>query len=187
MKERLIAHKADAFLSRDLVRLQDKAEVEADLQAYLVRESDPEALRELLTELEFFTLLKSDVPAAKVETEGFILIRQREELEQFVEQLGEQLQRVGQLVVDTETTSLDPLEAQLVGISLCAETKQAWYLPCGHRDEKGELLPDQLALQDIVDLLGPLLTDSSFPKIGHNLNTITPSWQPVLSIQYKGG
>ena len=34
---------------------------------------------------------------------------------------------------------------------------------------KGELLPDQLALQDIVDLLGPLLTDSSLPKIGHNL------------------
>ncbi|CAK8721816.1 DNA polymerase I [Candidatus Electrothrix laxa] len=169
MKERLIAHKEDAFLSRDLVRLQDKAEVEADVQAYLVRESDPEALRELLTELEFFTLLKSDVPAAKVATDGFALVRQRDELEQLVKQLIQQRQGAGQLVVDTETTSLDPLEAKLVGISLCIETKQAWYLPCGHRDAVGNLLPDQLALQDIVDLLGPLLTDSTLPKIGHNL------------------
>jgi DNA polymerase-1 len=169
MKERLIAHKEDAFLSRDLVRLQDKAEVEADLSAYLVREPDPEALRELLTELEFFTLLKSDVPAAKVATEGFALIRQRDELAQLVEQLEEQLQSAGQLVVDTETTSLDPLEAELVGISLCMETRQAWYLPCGHRDTAGELLPEQLSLQDIADLLGPLLTDPALPKIGHNL------------------
>ncbi|MGB5685935.1 MAG: DNA polymerase I, partial [Candidatus Electrothrix sp.] len=156
-------------------RLQDKAEVEADVQAYLVRESDPDALRELLTELEFFALLKSDVPAAKVSTDGFALVRQRQELERLIDQLGEQLgERLqgtghGHLVVDTETTSLDPLEAELVGISLCTETNQAWYLPCGHRDTEGNLLPDQLALQDIVDLLGPLLTDSSLPKIGHNL------------------
>ncbi|MCI5165954.1 MAG: DNA polymerase I, partial [Candidatus Electrothrix sp. GM3_4] len=165
IKEQLIAHKADAFLARDLVRLQDKAEVETDVQAYLVREPDPEALRDLLTELEFFALLKSDVPAAKVATDGFSLVRQRAE----VERLVEQLQGAEHLVVDTETTSLDPLEAELVGISLCAETKQAWYLPCGHRDIEGNLLPDQLTLQDIVDLLGPLLTDSSLPKIGHNL------------------
>ncbi len=169
MKERLIAHKADAFLSRDLVRLEEKAEVEANLSAYQVGDPDPEALRELLTELEFFTLLKSDVPAAKVTTDGFILVQQRDELERLIDQLREQLQGAGQLVVDTETTSLDPLEAELVGISLCADTKQAWYLPCGHRDTEGNLLPDQLALQDIVDLLGPLLTDTSLPKIGHNL------------------
>ncbi|MCW5212605.1 DNA polymerase I, partial [Desulfobulbus sp. TB] len=169
MKERLIAHKEDAYLSRDLVRLEEKAKVEADIQAYQVGEPDPEALRELLTELEFFTLLKSDVPAAKVATEGFVLIRQREELTQLVEKLEEQLQGTGHVVVDTETTSLDPLEADLVGISLCVDSKQAWYLPCGHRDIEGNILPDQLALQDIADLIGPLLTDSGLAKIGHNL------------------
>lgn len=169
MKERLIAHKTDAFLSRDLVRLEEKAKVEDDIQAYQVGEPDPEALRELLTELEFFTLLKSDVPAAKVTTDGFFLIRQRDELAQLVKQLEEQLQGTGHIVVDTETTSLDPLEAKLVGISLCVDTEQAWYLPCGHRDDEGELLPDQLTLQDIADLIGPLLTDPSLAKIGHNL------------------
>ena len=169
MKERLIAHKEDAFLSRELVRLQDKAEVETDLQAYQVSDPDPDALRELLTELEFFTLLKSDVPAAKVATEGFVLVRQRDELEQLVKVIGKQLQGAGHLVVDTETTSLDPLQAELVGISLCVETKQAWYLPCGHRDSEGNLLADQLTVQDIVDLLGTLLTDPAIAKIGHNL------------------
>ncbi|MCI5132462.1 MAG: DNA polymerase I, partial [Candidatus Electrothrix sp. EH2] len=169
MKERLIAHKEDAFLSRDLVRLEEKAAVEGDIQAYQVGEPDPEALRELLTELEFFTLLKSDVPAAKVATDGFALIQQREELAQLVDQLAEQLQGAGRLVVDTETTSLDPLEAELVGLSLCVDRKQAWYLPCGHRDDEGKLLPEQLALQDIIDILGPLLTDPGLAKIGHNL------------------
>jgi DNA polymerase-1 len=165
MKERLIEHRDAAFLSRDLVRLQDKAEVEADLQAYRVREPDPDALRSLLTEMEFFTLLKSDVPAAKIATDGFILVRQRDDLKRLVEQL----QTAEHLVLDTETTSLDPLEAELVGISLCTDTEQAWYIPCGHRDEQGELLPDQLTQQDIVDLLGPLLTDPALAKIGHNL------------------
>ncbi|MCI5223359.1 MAG: DNA polymerase I, partial [Candidatus Electrothrix sp. AR4] len=165
MKERLIEHKAAAFLSRELVRLEEKAKVETNLSAYQVIEPDPEALRELLTEMEFFTLLKSDVPAAKVTTDNFSLVRQRNELERLVEQL----QGANWLVVDTETTSLDPLEAELVGISLCINTKQAWYLPCGHRDKQGELLPDQLALQDIVDLLKPLLTDPALAKIGHNL------------------
>ncbi|XOF32831.1 MAG: DNA polymerase I [Candidatus Electrothrix sp. YB6] len=165
MKERLIAHRDDAFLSRDLVRLQDQAEVETELSAYQVTEPDPEALRALLTELEFFTLLKADVPAAKVSTDGFVLVRQREELEQLVRQLH----GAEHLVVDTETTSLDPLAAELVGISLCTDTEQAWYLACGHRDEQGELLPDQLSLQDIIDLLGPLLTDPAVAKIGHNL------------------
>ncbi|MCI5190830.1 MAG: DNA polymerase I, partial [Candidatus Electrothrix sp. AS4_5] len=73
------------------------------------------------------------------------------------------------LVVDTETTSLDPLQAELVGVSLCTETKQAWYLPCGHRNKEGQLVPDQLTLHDVVDLLGPLLTDPDIAKIGHNL------------------
>ncbi len=171
MKERLIAHKEDAYLSRDLVRLEEKAKVEGNIQAYQVGEPDPEALRVLLTELEFFTLLKSDVPAAKIDTKGFTLIRQQEELEQLVDQLVEQFgeQGAGHLVVDTETTSLDPLQAELVGVSLCTETKQAWYLPCGHRNKEGQLVPGQLTLQDIVDHLGPLLTDPDIAKIGHNL------------------
>jgi DNA polymerase-1 len=165
MKERLIEHRQDAFLSRDLIRLETGAEVPADPAAYQIREADGEALRQLLTELEFTRLLKSEVPAARVDTAGFALIQERKELEQ----LCQQLKNADFLVVDTETTSLDPLAAQLVGVSLCTDTKQAWYIPCGHRDEGGDLLPGQLTLEDILELLGPLLTDPALAKIGHNL------------------
>jgi len=165
MKERLIAQQDDAFLSRDLIRLNMHAEVPADPAEYRVREPDSDSLRALLTELEFFTLLKSDVPAARIETNTFVLVRKRAELEALVQELG----RGKQLVVDTETTSLDTLAAELVGISLCTTTEKAWYIACGHRDEQGELLPDQLSLEDIKELVGPLLADTSLAKIGHNL------------------
>ncbi len=165
MKERLIAHRDDAFLSRDLIRLNYEADVPEDPAEYRVRESDPDALREVLTELEFFTLLKSDVPAAQVDAAGFVLVQSRNELET----LAAELAKAEQLVLDTETTSLDPLAAELVGISLCVDTKKAWYVPCGHRDEDGNLLPDQFTLADIGEVIGPLLTNPSLAKIGHNL------------------
>uniref|UniRef100_UPI0040573AA6 DNA polymerase I n=1 Tax=Candidatus Electronema sp. TaxID=2698783 RepID=UPI0040573AA6 len=165
VKENLLAHREDAFLARELVQLREQAEVETDLEKYRIAAPDAGLLRELLTELEFTSLLKSDVPAAGLDTAGFQLISRRDELER----LADELRTAEYLVIDTETTSLDPLLAELVGLSLCTGIGQAWYLPCGHRDALGQLLPEQLHRQDILELVGPLLTDSRLPKIGHNL------------------
>ena len=165
MKERLIEHKDDAFLARDLIRLKMNAEVPTDLADYQVREPDPDSLRELLTELEFFSMISSQVPPSAINTDSFTLVNQRGELEKLARQLAE----TDQLVIDTETTSLDTLAAELVGISLCVDSSQAWYLPCGHRDAEGNLLQDQLSLADLTELLGPLLLNDKIAKIGHNL------------------
>ncbi|NOQ47211.1 MAG: DNA polymerase I, partial [Desulfobulbaceae bacterium] len=67
MKERIIDHRDDAFLSRDLIRLNKEVDVPADADAYRLREPDVESLRSLLTELEFFSLIKEDAPAKKVD------------------------------------------------------------------------------------------------------------------------
>lgn len=179
LKERLLRHRADAFLSRDLIRLNSEARVPDQPEAYQRRKPDPDALRSLLAELEFFTLLKTDVPARKVETKGFSLVQSRAQLAE----LGRQLAGAGHLVVDTETTSLDQLTARLVGISLCVNTDTAWYLPCGHRDREAHLLPQQLPLREIVDFLRPFLEDPDLPKIGHNLKY---DWA-VLSSPHNGG
>jgi DNA polymerase-1 len=165
VKENLLAHREGAFLSRELVRLNEQAEVETDLEKYRVAAPDAGLLRELLTELEFTSLLKSDVPAAGLDCAGFQLISRRDELER----LAAELRAAEYLVIDTETTSLDPLLAELVGLSLCTAVGQAWYLACGHRDALGQLLPEQLDKQDVLDLIGPLLADARLPKIGHNL------------------
>lgn len=165
VKENLLAYREDAFLARELVRLNEQAEVARDVEQYRVAAPDISLLRELLTELEFTSLLKSDVPAAGLDSAGFQLICRRDELER----LATELRKAAYLVIDTETTSLDPLQAELVGLSLCTDIGPAWYLACGHRDALGQLLPEQLDRQDILDCIGPLLTDAHLPKIGHNL------------------
>lgn len=179
VKEQLLAHRADAFLARDLIRLNGEVAVPPSPEAYRRRDPDPEALRTLLTELEFFTLLKTEVPASKVDSRGFALVHSGGELAEVVRQLA----RADFLVVDTETSSLDPLTADLVGVSLCATLDAAWYLPCGHRDEDGALLPGQLTVAEIVAALRPLLEDPQRPKIGHNLKY---DWT-VLSSPRNGG
>ncbi len=68
--------------------------------------------------------------------------------------------------VDTETTSLDPFKARLVGISLAVEPGHAAYIPVGHRYAGA---PDQLPLERVLDKLRPWLEGSQFPKLGQHL------------------
>lgn len=179
MKERLVAHKDDAFLSRKLIRLNHEAQVPGNAEDYLLGEPDNNLLRELLTELEFHTLLKSEVPASRVDTLGFSLVQNRLQLDELIIHL----KKAVHLVVDTETTSLDPLVARLVGISLCVDTGRAWYIPCGHCDKQGELLSDQLPLVEVVSALRPFFEDRKLPKIGHNLKY---DWAILSAPQNEG-
>ncbi len=165
MKERLIKHRDDAFLSRDLVRLCDTVDVICDPKAYIVREPDNEKLRSLLTELEFSSLMAADTSGQKVATTGFSLVRTASELDRMIRELAE-----GKcLVVDTETDSLDARQAILVGISLCVQCERAWYIPLAHCDAEGTTIAGQLELDDVLAALRPFLEDTSLPKVGHNL------------------
>ncbi|GAB4341939.1 MAG: DNA polymerase I [Desulfobulbaceae bacterium] len=179
MKERLLAHKDDAFLSRKLIRLNHEARVPEGPEDYLVGEPDGEALRALFGELEFHSLLRSDAPASKVDAGGFSLVQTLAQLREVVAEI----QRAERLVIDTETTSLDPITARLVGISLCVDTKRAWYIPCGHCDRDGELLAGQLSMEEVVQALRPFLEDRKLPKIGHNLKY---DWAVLSAPQNEG-
>jgi DNA polymerase-1 len=79
-------------------------------------------------------------------------------------ELCRKLEGVQVLSIDTETTSTDPMRAELVGISLAFETGQGYYLPLGHRT--GE---EQLPVAQILEALRPVLTSPQVAKIGHNL------------------
>jgi DNA polymerase-1 len=83
---------------------------------------------------------------------------------------------IGVIAVDTETTSLDPMQAQLCGFSLALSPNEACYVPIGHQKEGGGdglfaagLAPDQIAEADALGLLKPLLEDGSVLKVGQNL------------------
>jgi len=61
------------------------------------------------------------------------------------------------------------LSANLVGISICLDDGEAWYLPCGHRTVEGALVSGQLSVKTIVHALQPVLAHPGTIKIGHNL------------------
>jgi DNA polymerase-1 len=82
---------------------------------------------------------------------------------------------IGHVAVDTETTSLDEMRAELVGISLCVDAGRAAYIPLGHKQGGGdlfgssELVAGQLPLQTVLDALKPVLEDAAILKIGQNM------------------
>ena len=82
-----------------------------------------------------------------------------------LDELAARLHSARVISVDTETTSTDPMRAELVGISLAVDTETGYYLPVGHAAPPGSQLP----LAEIIRRLGPLLADPHIPKAGHNL------------------
>lgn len=165
MKERLIESRESAFLSRDLIRLKEDAVIPGEPERYVLVQGDEARLAELYTELEFSSFLKEIDTSEKISTDKFIRIGTEDKLRSVVEELlGKK-----QVVIDTETTSLDARRARLVGISLCCDLERAWYIPIGHLNVDGTRLDGQLDEQVVRELLTPLLLSEGILKIGHNL------------------
>jgi len=164
LKEKLHTHRDIAFLSRRLIALRTDLATPA-AQEYALPAPDNEKLRRLYTFLDFSRLLKKETSSAPLDSSGFARI----DSEAALAALCTRLHRAPFLVLDTETTSLDPLEAELVGISLCADAEKAWYLPIGHCHADGGTIPGQLPLAAVKAALSPLLENPDLPKLGHNI------------------
>jgi DNA polymerase-1 len=82
-----------------------------------------------------------------------------------LDELAARLQSARVISIDTETTSTDPMRAELVGISIAVDAETGYYLPVGHEAPPGS----QLSLKAIAKGIGPLLVDPKIPKVGHNL------------------
>ena len=109
-----------------------------------------------------------------VDRSAYVLVQDIAQLNRFVARA----QQLGVVAVDTETTSLDPFRAELVGISLAVAPNEACYIPLGHVGavRPGEMdlaaagdRPKQLAMRDVFAALRPLLLDPTVLKVGHNL------------------
>ncbi|ADH86626.1 DNA polymerase I [Desulfurivibrio alkaliphilus] len=184
LREKLAAHRQDAQLARRLIRLKDDLELPTSLDDYTLPPPDQDKLRQLFTELEFTRLIKSELQAEKIAADAFQLINSLDQLHELVAILAAD---PAPLVIDTETTSLDPLQAELVGISLtlaapgsdeseakasrtaAGENGACWYLPIAHRREDGSAAANQLPLAEVRRALAPLLADDRRLKLGHNL------------------
>jgi DNA polymerase I len=108
----------------------------------------------------------ADVPA---QSSLFDAVERHYETVSTEAQLDVWLQRIDKATltaVDTETTSLDPMTAQLVGISLCCEVGTAAYIPVAHRYQD---VPPQLSRELVLQKMKSWLEDDSKPKVGQNL------------------
>ncbi len=162
-RDRLLAHKAQALLSRRLVTIDDRAPVDFDPQALRAQDPDEKALAEVFQELEFRQLQQEFRAAPRQAPETrYSAILTLEALENLLEKLG----RCRLFAVDTETTSENPMAAELVGISVACERHEAAYIPCGHRYIGA---PEQLSREMVLTRLKPVLADGRIAKVGQNI------------------
>ncbi len=188
-RQNLIEHADLARVSRDLVTLKDDVPVELGLEDLRLQEPEAEVLLGFLAEMELQRLagriaqrLGGEVPNTAPATsepdapaeQQYKCIQSLKELQTWVELA----RSAGLVAVDTETTSLDAMSAELVGVSLSINPGQACYIPLGHTGPvpAGELdldgaadIPEQIPIDDALELLRPLLADPSVLKVGQNL------------------
>jgi len=84
--------------------------------------------------------------------------------EEKLQQLVKDLSKTKLIAFDTETTSIDPLRADLVGISLAVREGEGFYIPIGHKGEG-----NQLQVEKVINALTPVMTDNAIRKVGHNI------------------
>jgi DNA polymerase-1 len=153
-----------ARLSKRLVTLVDDLELDVDDNAFVLSEPNREALTELFKECEFPKLLQefSADARASASGDGYRAVLTESDLLEMVAAL-ESSER---FAFDTETTGLDPLRADLVGLSFAVTAGEAWYVPVAHRYLG---VPEQLPLDDVLTAIRPLLNSTRHLKIGQNL------------------
>jgi len=177
-RETLLTNKDKAILSKKLVTLKDDVPVKEKPEDFIMKNVDREKLFEFLREMEFNRLLSqaisfygetqtSDLNKSsqiKKKTEKSINIKSYECVldEKNLDKWVKILEEKSVIAVDTETSSLNPLETDLVGISFSYAPNKACYIPLAHK-EKG--LKKEIVLKKIK----PLLEDPSIKKVGQNI------------------
>ncbi len=185
-RQTLVDNAELARISKTLVRLRDDAPLPMPIDALVKRAPDSAMVRAFLTGMEFRTLVArldnglivrgaeagTPVPVPRGDeveavVQRYTLVQDEAELDRWIARATEQ----GYVAFDTETTSLDAIRAELVGISLALAPGEACYIPVGH--VSADLLdggrPRQLDRALVLDRLAPLMADPGVLKIAHNL------------------
>ncbi|MFD2739634.1 DNA polymerase I [Sulfitobacter aestuarii] len=193
-RQTLIEHAEQIRLSRRLVLLDENTPLDFTLDDLEVRDPDPDRLLGFLAEMEFRTLSRrvaevlgreapviaepaalpeiaaeADVP---FDSTAYEQVSDAAALQRWIDRIYE----FGHVAVDTETTGLDEMIAELVGISLAVEPGRACYIPLTHKQSRGDdlfgsddLAEGQMATEEALRMLTPMLKDPAILKIGQNM------------------
>ena len=177
-RETLIENKDKAIISKKLVTLKKDVPVKNQIEEFVLKDIDREKLYNFLREMEFNRLLSSAISTygetefsqtkneinnekknSKISKENYFLIKTEDEVKDWLKAAEE----IGEFAIDTETTSLDAHQTNLVGISISYAIGKACYIPISHKDYKN------LNEEKIIKILKPFLEDHSIKKIGQNI------------------
>ena len=192
-RETLINHRDQIELSKRLVTLDDAMDLPFTIDDLEVRDPDPDVLLAFLAEMEFRTIVKRISEKLNVEApviqdtaptpvdapeqppfdaEKYEWVQDATALQAWIDRIYAR----GYVAVDTETTALNEMRADLVGVSLCVEAGQACYIPLTHKGGAADdlfgddaLADGQMDFEDCLTLLKPMLEDDSILKIGQNM------------------
>jgi DNA polymerase-1 len=194
-RETLVNFADQIRVSKELVTLKCDTPLDFSLESLEVKEPEPEALMAFLNAMEFRTLTKrvadklditppampTAAPVAGEEVaepvalpfdhSAYEGVTTPEALDRWIARIRE----AGHVAFDTETTSLDEMRADLVGISLAVDAGAACYIPLGHRQGGGDLFTSdapvegQMPLEAVIAALKPVLEDAAILKIGQNI------------------
>ena len=177
-RETILENKEKAIISKKLVTLKKDVPVKAKLNEFILKNIEKDKLYEFLREMEFNRLLSSVISQygepkfknnekssldrkeiSNVDRTKYKLLNRLDDIDNWLKDAEES----GEICIDTETTSLDPHLAELVGISLSTDIGKACYIPLKHNSK--ELLDTNKVIQKIK----PILEDKSIKKIGQNI------------------
>ena len=177
-RETLIENKEKALVSKKLVTLEKKVPIKNKIEEFKLKDIDKNKLCNYLREMEFNRLLSTVISEygepefsdktfksentevqKKISKDKYSLISNEEEIDELISQAHE----IGEIAIDTETSSLNLNEAELIGISLSSKVGKASYIPIGHKT--GKCLKKDI----VIKKLKPILEDQSIKKIGQNI------------------
>ena len=175
-RETLLSNKDKAVISKQLVTLKDDVPLKNNVSDFIIKDINKDKLYEFLREMEFNRLLSQAIsfygePTSAetkkkdftkkniINTKSYKTISESHQFDELLKQLNER----SIVAVDTETSSLNPQEADLVGISVCYEPNEAFYIPVGHKETT------KLKKDFVLKKLKPILEDASIKKVGQNI------------------
>ncbi len=176
-RETLTLNKDKAIISKKLVVLKNNVPIKNKIDEFELKKIDKKKLYNFLREMEFNRLLSSAISKygesefekkefnlnkknfSKISDKNYKVIRNEAELESWLKKAEE----IGEFTIDTETNSLDPHQAILVGISISSSIGNAFYIPLNHSNAKN------FSEKKILSIFKPFLEDKSIKKIGQNI------------------
>ena len=175
-RETLLANKDKALLSKKLVTLKDDVPVKDEASSFILKNINKENLYSFLRDMEFNRLLSQAISfygeenktvsntnkkkdTNKIDVKKYKSILKEKDLDDLLDILNKK----PYISIDTETSSLNPLEAELIGVSFSYGPNEAFYIPLGHKNIKG------LKKDYVIKKIKPLLEDPSIKKIGQNI------------------